>query len=73
MAEYMELGRFKEIPISQAKHLIPWFVLEKEEAGQKKLRLISDCREINTFLTPRHFKMDTWTSIFLATNRYVSC
>ena len=41
--EYLEVGALKEIPLHQAKHLIPWFVIKKGE----KLRLITNCKEIN--------------------------
>ena len=40
--EYLEVGAIKEIPLHQAKHLIPWFVIKKGE----KLRLITNCKEL---------------------------
>ena len=41
--EYLEVGAIQEINLQDAKHLIPWFVIQKGE----KLRLITNCKEIN--------------------------
>ena len=59
--EYIQVGAVKEIPPSQARHLIPWFVIKKGE----KLRLITDCREINHYLHPKPFKLENWQEMFL--------
>ena len=53
--EYQQLGAVKEVPWEGTKHLVPWFVVEKTDGGKKKRRLISDCREVNQFLTPKRF------------------
>ena len=37
--EYLEIGASKEIPLHQARHLIPWFVIKKGEN--------SNCKELN--------------------------
>ena len=58
--EYLEVGALREIHRSQAKHLIPWFVIQKGD----KLRLITDCRELNRFLEPRPFKLEGLQEIF---------
>ena len=58
--EYLEVGAVKEIPRWKAKHLIPWFVIEKGD----KLRLLTDCREINHYLIPKQFKLENWGEIF---------
>ena len=58
--EYMEVGALKEIPTHMAKHLIPWFVVKKGE----KLRLITNCKEINHFLNPKPFRLENWSEIF---------
>ena len=29
--EYLDVGAIKEVPVHQAKHLIPWFVIKKSE------------------------------------------
>ena len=47
--EYLAVGAVRQINLQEAKHLIPWFVIKKGE----KLRLITDCREMNTFLEPK--------------------
>ena len=60
LQEYMEVHAVKEIHAWEAKHLIPWFVIQKGE----KLRLITDCREINAFLNPKPFKLENWPEIF---------
>ena len=58
--EYLDVQAIKEIHPSEAKHLIPWFVIQRGE----KLRLITDCREINQFLQPKPFKLENWSEIF---------
>ena len=35
-----------------------------EPTGKEKLRLISDCRNVNQFLNPPRFKLDHWKDIF---------
>jgi hypothetical protein len=32
--------------------------------GKTKLRLIADCRELNHYFCPKHFRLDQWASIF---------
>ena len=39
--EYLEVGAIQEINLQEAKHLIPWFVIQK--GGN--LRLITNCRK----------------------------
>jgi hypothetical protein len=58
--EYLAVGAIKEIPLHQAKHLIPWFVIQKGE----KLRLITNCKEINCYLEPQPFRLENWPEIF---------
>ena len=58
--EYLQVGALKEINPWEAKHLIPWFVIQKGE----KVRLITDCREVNRYLTPQNFKLEGWSEIF---------
>ena len=60
----MEVGAVIKDPPGITRHLIPWFVIAKEEHGKEKLRLISDCRTINNYFQPHHFKMDHWKNIF---------
>ena len=65
MMEYVEAKAAKEIPMEGTKYLVPWFVIKKMEAnGKEKLRLISDCREVNKVLNPPRFKLDHWKDIF---------
>ena len=58
--EYLEVGALTEISWHQAKHLIPWFVIKK--GG--KLRLITNCKEINHYLEPKPFRLENWPEIF---------
>ena len=58
--EYLEVGALKEVKIHQAKHLIPWFVIQKGE----KLRLITNCKEINQYLEPKPFRLEIWPEMF---------
>ena len=67
--EYLAVGALQEVSLSSAKHLIPWFVIKKLEilpSGEKKekMRLISDCREINHYFSPSTFKMDHLQTLF---------
>ena len=57
--EYLDVGAIKEIPLQQAKHLIPWFVIKKGE----KLRLITNCKELNNYLEPKPFRLENWPEI----------
>ena len=58
--EYLEVGAVEEIPPRKVRHLIPWFVIEKGD----KLRLITDCREINHYLEPKPFKLENLGEMF---------
>ena len=64
LSEYMEVGAVIKDPPGETRHLVPWFVISKQEKGKEKLRLISDCRIINQFFEPKHFKLDHWKNIF---------
>jgi hypothetical protein len=65
MMEYVEAKAAREIQMAGTKYLVPWFVIRKMEAnGKEKLRLISDCREVNKVLNPPRFKLDHWKDIF---------
>ena len=46
------------------KHLVPWFIISKEEQGGMKHRFITDCRELNRFLQPQEFCLDHFQTIF---------
>ena len=58
--EYLEVGAIKEISMQEARHLIPWFVIKKGE----KIRLITNCKEINQHLAPKPFRLENWAEIF---------
>ena len=67
MAEYVELGAAQ--PVSDmdkpSRFLIPWFLIRKADVGGgEKVRLIADCRQLNRFLFPPHFRLDHWADIF---------
>ena len=64
LSEYMEVGAVIKDPPGVTRHLVPWFVISKQEKGKEKLRVISDCRIINQFFEPKHFKLDHWKNIF---------
>ena len=56
----MEVGAVVKNPPGPIRHIIPWFVIKKEENGAEKLRLIADCRSLNRFMAPKNFKLDHW-------------
>ena len=63
--EYLEIGAVVETSFSEVRHLIPWFLIQKKESdGSTKVRLISDCREINKYFQPSYFRMENWGDIF---------
>jgi hypothetical protein len=63
--DYVKVGAAKEVELRGTRYLVPWFVIQKvDEAGHQKLRLISDCRKLNEFLAPPHFRLDHWRDIF---------
>ena len=45
------------------KHLIPWFVLSKQEETSTKHRLISDCREFNQFVETKKIRLQNLHNI----------
>ena len=64
LGEYLEVKAVRVVPPSTAHHLVPWFIVTKKEFNSEKHRLIADCREVNSFLETKHFKLDHWESIF---------
>ena len=50
LEEYKEVGAVEEISLQGTQFLVSWFVIRKREGEVEKLRLISDCREINQHL-----------------------
>jgi len=66
--EYMTAGavtRCSPSSLTQTGYLVPWFLIRKLDAsGKPKVRLITDCREINRFLHPQPFRLDHWQHIF---------
>ena len=51
LEEYRSIGAVKLVSMGEVKHLMPWFVIEKMEEGKKKVRFISDCRQLNQYQT----------------------
>ena len=64
LKEYVEVGAVTVIHESMARHLIPWFLIKKLKGEKTKLRLISDCRELNQFFKYQPFRLDNWSNIF---------
>ena len=65
MEDYMDCGAARllsktDLKLHPSKFLIPWFLIVKED----KSRLIADCRTLNKFLHPPHFRLDNWGEIF---------
>ena len=57
LEEYESVGAVCRLqPGFQPRCLLPWFVVSKEEDGREKQRFITDCRVLNQFLRPNHFK-----------------
>jgi hypothetical protein len=64
LEDYSQSGAVKIVPPCTSRHLVPWFVISKEEGENVKKRLISDCRAINQFFTAKPFKLDHLQTIF---------
>ena len=69
IADYMKAGAINELSSMELQHgavryLVPWRVNSKLEGENPKHRLISDCRLLNAYLDPPHFKLDHWGQIF---------
>jgi hypothetical protein len=60
LREYQTVGAVKLVGQGDppTKFLVPWFIIQKPEGLKTKLRLITDCRRINQFYSPQHFKLD---------------
>jgi hypothetical protein len=53
--------------VQEAKFLVPWFIISKEDATKAegfKHRLITNFRSLNKFMVAPKFKMDTWGELF---------
>ena len=64
LSDYLAIGAVKQVPLSTAQFLVPWFVIKKPEGTGVKLRLICDCRKINKFLQPSHLNWIISTTFF---------
>ena len=64
LEEYAQTGAVKKVSAGGTGHLVPWFVLSKQENGGQKHRLISDCRELNGYFQPKKFVLDHMNVIF---------
>lgn len=66
VAEYVAAGALQEVPWSDSiKFLIPWFIVtKKEQSGELKHRLISDCRLLNLHLSPPQFRLENIQMVF---------
>lgn len=64
LSEYQESGAVTPVKMAGTKYLVPWFIIVKQEGERVKKRLISDCRELNKFFTPKKFRLDNLQQIF---------
>ena len=58
LQEYAEVGAVKPVSADETAHLVPWFVITRHSGPEVKSRLISDCRELNQYMIPKHFKLN---------------
>ena len=63
LEDYLQSGAVLRVE-GGTKHLIPWFVLSKQEETSTKHRLISDCRELNQFVETKKFRLQNLHNIF---------
>lgn len=64
LADYQCSGAVRRVSGENTHHLIPWFILSKSEGDTVKRRLISDCRELNQYLSTTKFRLDHLHNIF---------
>jgi hypothetical protein len=65
LQDYQTQGAVRPLSTGEGvRHLVPWFIISKEEGSKTKHRLISDCRELNQFFTPQKFRLDNIQAIF---------
>ena len=65
MKDYEKVGAVKRVfDPENTRHLVPWFIISKGVGENLKHRLISDCRELNTFFTPHPFRLDHMRGIY---------
>ena len=64
LEDYEKSGAVRKVNSSETRHLIPWFILSKEENGSTKHRFITDCRSLNQNLSPTQFKLDTLQVVY---------
>ena len=58
LQEYLAVGAVKPVEMDGTQYLVPWFVIARKDGDKVKRRLISDCRDINRFLTPKKFRLE---------------
>ena len=65
LLEYQKVGAVEKVQnVNNTRHLVPWFVLTKQEEKGVKHRLISDCRELNQFCVPQKFTLEHMAQIY---------
>lgn len=64
LEDYAKVGAVVKVPLVGTKHLVPWFIISKQEGAKEKNRLISDCREINSHFCTKTFRLDHLQTIF---------
>ena len=64
LEDYARVGAVKEVPPDSDQFLVPWFIIRKQEETGEKVRLISDCRQLNLNLCPPKFRLDHLQNIF---------
>jgi hypothetical protein len=64
LREYALSGATKQISPEEATHFVPYFILRKQEGEKIKERLISDCRELNAYFSPKKFRLEHMGQIF---------
>ena len=65
LQDYQKSGAVRLVTDPQnTRHLVPWFIISKQESGGLKHRFITDRRELNQFLQPKEFKLDHLNAIY---------
>lgn len=65
LQDYQLVGAVREVPPGEPlMHVVPWFTIHKKDPdGSVKSRLITDCRQVNTFLHTAPFRLEQWQHI----------
>ena len=65
LQDYLKAGAVEKVSAEGTGHLIPWFLLSKQEpTGETKWSFISDCKELTSHFVAKRFALDHMQQIY---------